>query len=144
MTRFETVGRQVTSASPDQVMRTLRDATTWSRWQPEIQHAEGSESLAPGDAVVGKASMLGFAVHGRSTIVEVGELSLEEDVIVGVRMRIRFEISDGGGTTVTHRLSSDMPGGAMGRVLTFFLKRRLVKMQRTALKQLAQVAESVP
>jgi hypothetical protein len=35
--------------------------------------------------------MLGFEVHGHSTAVEIGASSFEEDVVVGVRLQIRYE-----------------------------------------------------
>lgn len=37
----------------------------------------------------GRADMLGFEVHGHSTAVEIGE----EDVVVGVRLQIRYEVT---------------------------------------------------
>ncbi len=139
---FETIEKREVSASREQVLATIRDASTWSAWQPEIEHAEGPERLGAGDAVLGTADMLGFVVHGRSTVVAVDESSFDEDVIVGVRMRIRFEVSERDGVTaITHHLTSEMPRGPMGRLLSFFLRRRLVRMQKTALRQLAdQVA----
>lgn len=139
---FETTRKREVNASRESVLATIRDASTWPVWQPEIQTAEGPEVLGPGDAVLGTADMLGFVVHGHSTVVAVDDGSFDEDVIVGVRMRIRFEITERNGvTTITHRLTSVMPRGPMGRVLSFFLRRRLVRMQRTALRQLAdQVA----
>lgn len=135
---FETVTETKVAVAPDRVLATIRDASTWPIWQPEIEATEGSEELSPGDAVLGTADMLGFVVHGRSTVVAVDERSFDEDVIVGVRMRIRFEVSERDGVTVIkHRLTSVMPRGPMGRVLSFFLRKRLVRMQETALRQLA-------
>ena len=140
---FETVTETKVAVARDRVLATIRDASTWPIWQSEIETAEGSGELSPGDAVLGTANMLGFVVHGRSTVVAVDAGSFDEDVIVGVRMRIRFEVSERDGITVIkHRLTSVMPGGPMGKVLSFFLRKRLVRMQQTALRQLAdQVAE---
>ncbi|MPZ71006.1 MAG: hypothetical protein GEU71_16000 [Actinobacteria bacterium] len=139
---FETIGKREVAATQAQVLATIRNASTWPVWQPEIETAEGPERLGAGDAVLGTADMLGFVVHGHSTVVAVDESSFDEDVIVGVRMHIRFEVTERDGvTTVTHNLSSVMPRGPMGRLLSFFLRRRLVRMQKTALSQLAdQVA----
>jgi Polyketide cyclase / dehydrase and lipid transport len=142
---FETTASQEVRARADAVMATIRDARTWPRWQPEIETTEGSATLEAGDAVTGKASMMGFAVDGRSTIESVEATSLAEDTIVGVRMRIRFEVNEAHGRTViTHHLTSEMPAGALGSVLTFFLRKRLIKMQKTALQQLAQVVDASP
>ncbi|MEO8324047.1 MAG: SRPBCC family protein [Actinomycetota bacterium] len=135
---FESVRQREVGAPRERVLATIRDASTWPIWQPEIEATEGSEELSPGDAVLGTADMLGFVVHGRSTVVAVDECSFDEDVIVGVRMRIRFEVSERDGVTVIkHRLTAVMPRGPMGKILSFFLRKRLVRMQETALRQLA-------
>jgi hypothetical protein len=87
--------------------------------------------------------MLGFHVNGHATALGVGSEYFEQDVIVGVGMRIRYEVrSVDGGCLITHDLVADMPGGLSGRVLTFFLRRRLRWMQRTALANLARQSEA--
>jgi hypothetical protein len=93
--------------------------------------------LAPGDAVLGDAKLLGFLVEGRSTTLEVSSDSFAHDVIVGVRMRVRYTLErDGDGVRVTHRLESRLPRGIAGSVLSVFLKWRLRKMQRMLLDDL--------
>jgi hypothetical protein len=94
--------------------------------------------------VSGQARLLGFEVDGSSTAIEIEDSSYEQDVIVGVKMRVRYEISpSSNGSVVKHRLVSDLPAGVSGRVLSFFLARRLKRMQRDLLKGLAAQTESV-
>jgi hypothetical protein len=132
-----------TTAGPSEVMANLLDPSTWPAWQPEIITSEGPSPLRKGDVVTGSADMLGFAgVQGRSSAVDVGESHFEEDVVVGIGMRIRYEVdSDGNGALVTHRLESDLPTGFSGRLLSFLLRKRLRRLQRTALERLAAQSE---
>jgi hypothetical protein len=129
--------------APDAVMALVRDPKTWPRWQPEILSTDGPAPLEEGDDVYGRAAMLGFQVEGHSKSVAVAESSYEEDVVVGVRMRIVYEAAPdpNGDTRVTRRLSADLPGGTAGRLLSFFLKRRLTRMQKDVVDELVRQAE---
>lgn len=124
-------------------MALVRDPKTWPRWQPEILSTEGPERLAPGDDVYGHASMLGFRVEGHSKTVSASDNVYEEDVVVGVRMRITYDArrDASGRTVVTRRLSALMPGGIAGRLLAFFLRRRLRAMQNGVVDELVRQAE---
>jgi hypothetical protein len=82
--------------------------------------------------------MLGFAVHGHSEALAVTDEVFEEDVIVGVRMVIRYEVGvNPSGTRVTHKLTAQLPGGLSGRILSLFLRPRLRALQRGVLERLA-------
>jgi hypothetical protein len=86
--------------------------------------------------------MLGFAVDGRGDAVAVGEHHFEEDVIVGVRMRVHYQVRPTPeGCVVSHRLESVLPQGVMGGVLSFFLRARLKRMQRVAVERLVAQSE---
>ena len=99
--------------------------------------------MKEGDTVEGAARLLGFTVEGRSSAGSVEPLAFEEDVIVGVRMRVRYEVeASEQGATVTRHLSAHLPRGPAGRVLSFFLKRRLRRMQAGVLDGLVRQAES--
>ena len=99
--------------------------------------------MVEGDVARGKARMLGFHVDGHATAVGFGAEFFEQDVIVGVRMRIRYEVEPAdGGTVITHTLTAEMPRGISGRVLGLFLRRRLRSLQRTALENLVAQSEA--
>lgn len=124
--------------SAENALALLRDPSTWSSWQSEIDHAEGPAPLAAGDHVLGDATMLGFAVGGRADVVTAGDDVVEHDVIVGVRMKVRYTLARAGdGWLLTHRLTADLPRGLSGRVLSVFLKRRLRRMQERLLRDLS-------
>ncbi len=103
----------------------------------------GPKRLQAGDTQEGIAQMLGFRVQGKSTVIASTPSAFEEDVIVGVRMRILYEVEtpEDGRTVVRHRLEADLPGGAMGKLLSFFLKRRLNAMQQASLRGLVRQSE---
>lgn len=88
--------------------------------------------------------MLGFAVDGQSVTTDRGPEHYRQTVVVGVGMTIGYTIERSpGGVVVTHTLESTLPGGPAGRVLSWFLARRLRKMQRGVLAALkAQVEAS--
>jgi hypothetical protein len=128
-------------ATPDEVRRLLVDPSSWPRWQPEIISASGPSPMGPGDVARGEADMLGFAVHGHSEALAVTDEVFEEDVIVGVRMVIRYEVGvNPSGTRVTHKLTAQLPGGLSGRILSLFLRPRLRALQRGVLERLARQA----
>src|SRR5918992_6006369 len=105
------------SASAAAVMALLLDPATWPQWQSEIVAAAGPSPLRTGDVARGRAHMLGFHVDGHSTTVDSGDAHFEQDVIVGVRMRIRYEVAGSAqGSVLTHALSCDLPAGVAGRV----------------------------
>lgn len=139
---FEIEDAMVTSATPEMVMDLILDPKTWPAWQGEIISAEGPTPLTPGDVVDGRAEMLGFNVDGLSVTQEVSGERYVQQVVVGVGMQIIYELTGTPeGLRVKHRLISQLPAGAGGRVLSFFLKRRLRKMQRGLLEELKRQAE---
>jgi hypothetical protein len=50
-----------------------------------------------GDLVRGHADLLGFGVAGQAAIEDVEGRSFTEDVLVGVRMRVSYEVLDDDG-----------------------------------------------
>jgi hypothetical protein len=141
---FVTESRREIASPPEALLDTILAPATWPKWQSEILTIDGRERISSGDVVSGQARLLGFEVDGASTAIEVEDSSYEQDVIVGVRMRVRYEIRpSSNGAVVTHRLVSDLPAGLSGRVLSFFLARRLKRMQRDLLEGLAAQTESV-
>jgi Polyketide cyclase / dehydrase and lipid transport len=138
---FEISHSRMADCSPDLLIKRILDPATWPEWQPEIISMEASGPLDEGTSVDGRARLLGFEVDGRSTTVASDEHSYEEDVLVGVRMRVRYEVEQTPtGAKVTRRLTAYLPGGVSGRVLSFFLKRRLRAMQVGVLESLVDQA----
>jgi len=87
--------------------------------------------------------MAGFDVEGKSTALEVRDTRFEEDVIVGVRMRVSYDVADTtDGVVITHRLDATLPGGPLGRLVAALLRWRLRRMQQTSLRWLAAQAEA--
>jgi Polyketide cyclase / dehydrase and lipid transport len=112
---------------------------TWPEWQTEIESAEGPEELTEGATVEGDARMLGFRVKGHADMDRVEETTISHQVIVGVKMQVRYDLEpDGDGVVVTHTLTADMPEGLAGKVLSILLRRRLRTMQRKLLDNLAE------
>ncbi|MGH2806541.1 MAG: SRPBCC family protein [Actinomycetota bacterium] len=138
---FEISHSRDADCSPDLLIKRILDPATWPEWQPEILSTEASGPLAQGSTVNGRARLLGFVVDGRSTTAATGDHYHEEDVIVGVRMRVHYEVEETPrGARVTRRLTAYLPGGFSGRVLSFFLKRRLRSMQVGVLESLVDQA----
>ncbi len=141
---FVTESHREIESPPEVLLNTILAPGTWPKWQSEILTTTGNERLSTGDVVSGQARLLGFEVDGSSTAIEIEDSSYEQDVIVGVKMRVRYEVSpSSNGAVVKHRLASDLPAGVSGRILSFFLTRRLKKMQRDLLEGLAAQTESV-
>ena len=132
------------SASPEALLERIRTPASWPEWQSEILSVEGPSRVAEGDVVTGKASMLGFEVDGQSQTVLTSDKQYVEEVVVGVGMRVTYAVEEiAGGTRLTHRLESELPGGPLGSVLSFFLKRRFKKMERDLLDRLARCVNDV-
>ena len=139
---YELVDSRPASCSADQVVKVLTDPSTWPAWQSEIIATQGPARLEESDEVEGRARLLGFEVDGRSKTMRSTPTSFVEDVIVGVRMRVEYDIAETpSGATVTRRLTAFLPGGFSGRVLSFLLKRRLKAMEKGALEALVAYAE---
>jgi hypothetical protein len=124
-------------------MDQLRMPDNRAQWQSEIVWMKGPDDLTVGDSVEGLADMLGFRVEGRATTTDLGPGHYEEDVVVGVRMRMRFEIiPDEHGVVVRNTLEAPLPGGFAGKILSVFLRRRLRRMQAESLRNLCRYAGS--
>lgn len=119
-------------------MALIADPATWPGWQPEVFEARGSSPVRRGSIVDGRARMLGFDVAAHSTVTEASRSIVAQDVVVGVRMRVRYLLSAApGGCVLEHRIESDLPRGLSGRVLSMFLRPRLRRMQLRMLDNLA-------
>lgn len=116
---------------------------TWPEWQSEILSVVGPPVVEEGDQVSGDAKLAGFRVQGRSDAHVVSDNVFIEDVIVGVRMVVTYEVAPSAtGTKITRTLEADLPGGPSGWLLSLVLRARLRRMQQKVLKKLAAQAEA--
>jgi hypothetical protein len=137
--RFEIEDSRRAPAAPDVLLARILTPETWPDWQSEILSVAGPPKVEKDDVVRGRAKLLGFEVEGHSTTLEVTSDSYLEDVIVGVRMRVRYSVApNGSGSMVTHRLESELPRGIAGSILAFLLRRRLRRMQARLLEDLVR------
>ena len=132
-----------TRASKNRVMDLVLSPRTWPRWQAEIKTIEGPDRIEDGDQVSGDAELVGYRVQGRSDAHVVDDGLFIEDVIVGVRMVITYEVKNTpSGTRITRTLEADLPRGILGNVLSVVLRAKLRKMQKRLLEELASQAEA--
>jgi hypothetical protein len=124
------------------IMRRVLGPKTWPEWQAEIKTVEGPDRIEEGDQVSGDADLVGFRVQGRSDAHVVDEGLFIEDVIVGVRMVITYELEQTErGTRVKRTLEADLPRGFLGGLLSIALRAKLRRMQKKLLRELARQAE---
>src|ERR687897_582825 len=90
--RFAIRHERTASCTRERLLSHLLYSTVWPRWQPEIVETTGPAKLAAGDVVEGHATMMGFQVAGRTSIEAVGDGYFVENAIVGVGMRIRYDV----------------------------------------------------
>jgi len=129
--------------APEAVMAEVLAPRKWPSWQSEILRTTGPDRIEEGDQVSGEARLAGFRVQGRSDAHVVTEDVFMEDVIVGVRMVVTYQVEPTAtGTRIKRTLECDLPGGPSGWVLSLVLRARLRKMQRRALAELAAQAEA--
>jgi hypothetical protein len=139
--RFEIEASTPSEASPTGVLAYLRAPATWSSWQSEIVATQGPAAVDEGDVVNGDARLLGFDVTGHSTVLKVSSEEFQEEVIVGVRMRVMYSVKPiASGSVITHRMEADLPAGLAGSVLSLLLGWRLKRMQKALLRKLGRRA----
>lgn len=116
---------------------------TWPEWQAEIKTIEGPDRIEDGDQVSGDAELVGYRVQGRSDAHVVADGLFIEDVIVGVRMVVTYEVKpSASGTRVVRTLEADLPGGMLGGLLSVVLRAKLRRMQKKLLEELVVQAEA--
>lgn len=141
--RFHTERSTVARADPARVADLISDPSTWPSWQSEILRTGGPARIEVGTVVDGRAAMMGFEVDGTNRTIRLEDAVIEQAAVVGVGMTITYTLEpDSDGVRITHRLTSDLPAGALGRVLSFFLARRLKRMQRDLLEGLVAQVEA--
>lgn len=132
------------AATPAEVFAVVRDGQNRPGWMPELEVTDApARPLAAGDRVRGRSVAFGHRVPGLSDVlaVEDGRV-LEEDVIVGVRLRITWSFTSAGGATrCTQAIDVAGPTGPLGPVLRWVLSVRVRLLQRRTLARLRKQVE---
>lgn len=132
------------AAPPSAVYDLIADARRRIEWMPEFEQTDAPERhLQAGDHFEAMSSILLHEFLGRSEVLHAVEGSaLEEVVVIGARMRTRWELHEqpDGTTRVVHELVVDFPRGPFSRLERWVLGRRLARMQRQAMTRLGEKA----
>lgn len=130
------------AASADVVWRLIADPTQRPSWMTELRRVDAAPGpVAVGDRFVGESSILfhGFIGASEVTAAEPGA-RLTEEVVIGARFVSRWDLvpaDDGEGTVVRHSIDVDFPAGPFSAIERWVLRRRLLRMQRASMRNLA-------
>lgn len=101
--------------------------------------------VAAGDRFTGQSSILFHDFIGVSEVSRVEQdTTIVEEVVIGARFVSRWQlVAEGAGTRVHHTIDVEFPAGPFSRLERWVLRRRLIRMQRQSLANLArQLARS--
>ena len=129
------------AASPDAVWGMLADPTTRPSWMTELVDVDAAPGpVAVGDRFNGRSSILFHDFIGTSEVIESEPgRSLAEEVVIGARFTSRWEVSStADGSTVHHTIDVEFPSGPFSPLERWVLRRRLLRMQRQSLANLAR------
>jgi uncharacterized protein YndB with AHSA1/START domain len=130
------------AAEPDEIWPLLADPSARPAWMTELRQVDAAPGeVAVGDRFVGESSILLHDFVGASevTAVEPGKV-LTEVVVIGARFTSRWELApsgDGRTTAVRHTIDVEFPAGPFSPLERWVLGRRLLRMQRASLRNLA-------
>lgn len=130
------------AAPPDQVWACIADVGRRPSWMTELTKVEAGPGLvSTGDRFTGRSSLLLHDFIGKSEVTkaEPGRI-LTEEVVIGARFVSHWEVveTEGGGSSVRHEIDVEYPNGPFSPVERWVLRRRLVRMQRDTLRNLAR------
>ncbi len=107
----------------------------------ELRSVEASPGeVEVGDRFHGQSSILLHDFIGTSEVMEVDRgRVLVEEVVIGARFVSRWELTaDGAGATcVRHTIDVEFPAGPFSPIERWVLRRRLLRMQKASLRNLA-------
>ena len=129
------------AASPEDVWAVLADPTTRPSWMTELVEVDAAPGpVEVGDRFNGRSSILFHDFIGASEVTEAeAGRRLAEEVVIGARFTSRWEVSaTAGGTSVHHTIDVEFPAGPFSPLERWILKRRLLRMQRQSLANLAR------
>ena len=129
------------ATSTEAVWAVLADPSTRPSWMTELVEVDATPGpVEVGDRFNGRSSILFHDFIGASEVTEsVPGRVLAEEVVIGARFTSRWEVSaTGGGTKVHHTIDVEFPSGPFSPLERWILKRRLLRMQRQSLANLAR------
>ena len=129
------------TASPDEVWAMLADPSTRPSWMTELVEVDAAPGqVAVGDRFNGRSSILFHDFIGASEVTEAEPARhLAEEVVIGARFVSRWEVSPtSSGTRVRHTIDVEFPAGPFSPLERWVLRRRLLRMQRQSLANLAK------
>ena len=128
-------------APPEEVWAVLADPRTRPSWMTELVEVDASPGpVAVGDRFNGRSSILFHDFIGSSevTAAEPGR-HLAEEVVIGARFVSRWEVTaTDEGAEVHHTIDVEFPSGPFSPLERWVLRRRLLRMQRQSLANLAR------
>jgi uncharacterized protein YndB with AHSA1/START domain len=130
----------VVAAPPEAVYAVVADLRGRPGWLRELVHVDPTAGTAePGTRFEGESRLFLHRFPGSSVVVraEPGR-ALAERVHLGARLvsEWSFEPTGDGRTRVQHSMDVVLPGGPLGRIERFLLRRRVASLQRAALEAL--------
>lgn len=129
------------AAPPEAVWAVLADPSTRPSWMTELAEVDAAPGpVGVGDRFNGRSSILFHDFIGASevTVAEPGR-RLAEEVVIGARFVSRWEVeATSAGARVHHTIDVEFPSGPFSALERWILRRRLLRMQRQSLANLAR------
>lgn len=142
--RFER--EAVVGAAPEAVYAIVADLQRRPTWLGELVHVDPSAATAEvGMRFEGESRLFLHTFPGSSEVVRAEPgAALSERVHLGARLTSEwtFAATADGGTRVRHCMEVVLPGGPLGPIERFVLRRRIASLQRAALESLVSLASA--
>lgn len=129
------------AAPPGEVWAVLADPSTRPSWMTELTEVDAAPGpVAVGDRFNGRSSIFFHDFIGASEVTESQPgRRLVEEVVIGARFVSRWDVTaTSAGATVHHTIDVEFPVGPFSPIERFILRRRLLRMQRQSLANLAR------
>ena len=129
------------AAPPEEVWALLADPSTRPSWMTELVEVDAAPGqVGVGDRFNGRSSILFHDFIGASEVTESEPgVRLAEEVVIGARFVSRWEVRPTtSGAKVHHTIDVEFPAGPFSPLERWVLRRRLLRMQRQSLDNLAR------
>ena len=134
------------AAPPEAVWAVLADPSTRPSWMTELVEVDAAPGpVEVGDRFNGRSSILFHDFIGASEVTgaEPGR-HLAEEVVIGARFVSRWDVAPTAtGARIHHVIDVEFPAGPFSPLERWILKRRLLRMQRQSLANLARRFQSI-